>query len=105
MGVKERFELKEDFQMSKSLAWFRIAHMLFNMFKLNKNLPKERRHFLKHLNSVMETYQAIDFNQLTDQEIISKYNEFETTLLLEWKAPLINDFFAMIWFGLLEKKL
>ena len=32
------------------------------------------------------------------------YLNFEKKLLNEWKAPLLNDFFAMIWFGLLEKR-
>ena len=32
------------------------------------------------------------------------YIEFEKTLLNEWKAPLLNDFFAMIWFGMLQKR-
>lgn len=31
------------------------------------------------------------------------YINFEKTLLNEWKAPLLNDFFAMIWYGMLQK--
>lgn len=103
MGVKERFELKENFRMNKSLAWFRIVLMLFKMLKLQINLKKERKRFLAHLNKVMTKYEAIDFENLQPNEIIQHYNNFEKTLLLNWKAPLINDFFAMIWFGMLEK--
>lgn len=104
MGVKERFELKEDYQMSKGLAWFRVIAMLFNMIRLHRRLPQERHHFQLHLNKVMDRYEKIAFETLSPQEIIAAYNAFEKTLLLEWKAPLINDFFAMIWFGLLEKQ-
>jgi len=104
MGVKERFELTEDYRMSKGLAWFRIVKMLFNMIRRQIQLPRERKRFLAHLNHVMSEYKAIDFESLSPKEIIAHYKRFETTLLLEWKAPLINDFFAMIWFGILQKQ-
>ncbi|MEM8525731.1 MAG: PEP/pyruvate-binding domain-containing protein [Bacteroidota bacterium] len=104
MGVKERFELTEDYRMSKGLAWFRIVKMLFNMIQRQIQLPRARKRFLTHLNSVMNEYKAIDFESLSPKEIIAHYQRFETTLLLEWKAPLINDFFAMIWFGMLQKQ-
>lgn len=104
MGVKERFELNEDFKMSKGLARLRIIGMIFKMIRLQIQLPKERRRFMKQMNSIMEHYKSIDFKSLQPEEIISHYSTFEKTLLLKWKAPLINDFFAMIWFGMLEKK-
>ncbi|NJK83854.1 MAG: phosphoenolpyruvate synthase, partial [Saprospiraceae bacterium] len=28
---------------------------------------------------------------------------FENTLVKKWEAPLVNDFFCMIYFGLLQK--
>lgn len=104
MGVKEQFELKDEFKMSKGLAWFRIVGMLFKMLWLQMRLKGERRRFLRHLNTVMSEYLAYDFGKMTSKEIIEKYKNFEQSLLLQWKAPLINDFFAMIWFGLLHKQ-
>jgi pyruvate,water dikinase len=41
---------------------------------------------------------------MSPTEISAHSVRFEQTLLLRWKAPLINDFFAMIWFGMLQKK-
>lgn len=103
MGVKERFELEEDYQMSKSLARWRLVvmsvRMLFMLFRLNA----ERKSFLSHLDRVMAEYQALPVRKMTADEIIHAYQKFESTLLLKWKAPLINDFFAMIWFGILHK--
>lgn len=103
MGVKERFELSENYQLSKSVARIRVAKMAFKMIKTHFALPKEHAHFMAHLNDVMKKYQAIDFEKCTPQEIIDHYKTFESSLLLEWKAPLINDFFAMVWFGMLHK--
>jgi phosphohistidine swiveling domain-containing protein len=104
MGVKERFELKEDFQMSKGMARFRIFKMIFKMIALQSRLPRERRRFLKKLNKIMSEFQSYDYSTMSPSEIANHYDRFERTLLLEWKAPLINDFFAMIWFGILQKK-
>lgn len=104
MGVKERFELKEDYQMSKGLARLRIVGMLFKMMGLQRRLPKERHRFLAQLETIMNEYQAMDYSSMSPQEIATHYARFEQTLLLKWKAPLINDFFAMIWFGILQKQ-
>jgi len=104
MGVKERFELGGEFQMSKGLARLRIAGMVFNMIQMQISLPKTRRKFLQQLSQIMAKYKSIDFSTKTPAQIIEHYITFESTLLLRWKAPLINDFFAMIWFGMLEKK-
>jgi pyruvate,water dikinase len=104
MGVKERFDLGDEFQMSKGLARLRIVGMVFKMIKMQVLLPKERKKFLVQLNQIMNRYKRIDFSTQTAVQIIEHYKTFETTLLLKWKAPLINDFFAMIWFGMLEKK-
>ena len=103
MGVKERFELREDYQMSKGLAWWRTVQMLANMVRLHFRLPGERRRFMKHLEAVMDEYEAIDFDALSPSDIIDRYERYEQSLLLAWKAPLINDFFAMVWFGVLKK--
>lgn len=104
MGVKERFELDDDFKMSKGLATMRIIGMVFKMIGMQRRLPGSRKQFLIQLNSIMDKYKAINFNSLSPPEIIAYYNTFETSLLLKWKAPLVNDFFAMIWFGMLQKK-
>lgn len=78
--------------------------MVFKMIGLQWRLPRERQRFMKHLNKVMDHYKQIDFNTLAPAKIIKHYKVFESSLLLKWKAPLINDFFAMIWFGVLQKQ-
>lgn len=103
MGVKERFELKEDLQVSKGTARIRLVWMVFRMIALQFTLPGKRRRFQAHLNKTMNAYSQLDFKSMSDTEIVGHYKTFEQTLLTEWKAPLINDFFSMIWFGLLKK--
>ncbi len=103
MGVKERFVLKEKMEMGKGWAWLRSFWMILNMIKLHWNLKKDRKKFTGKVEQILSNYNKINFNELTAQEIIEKYHRLEEELLLEWKAPLVNDFFAMIWFGLLRK--
>lgn len=104
MGVKERFNLQEDYRMNKGKARFRIVKMVFKMIALQMRLPKERRLFLAQLNTVISQYQSMDFTKMDSSSILEHYHFFEKSLLLKWKAPLINDLFAMIWFGLLQKQ-
>ena len=104
MGVKERFDLDEAYRMNKNTAIFRIVLMVIKMFKMHFSLPKERKKFIIHLNNVIDEYKSINFRKLTPYEIIEYYINFESSLLLKWKAPLTNDFFAMIWLGILKKQ-
>lgn len=104
MGVKERFELTEELTMSKSKARWRTLIMVSKMIYLQVKLPRERKKFQQYLTQILKSYEQIELNTKTPQEIIKLYTDFESNLLLKWKAPLINDFFAMIWFGLLEKQ-
>ena len=56
------------------------------------------------LDKIITRYKGINYNEKNANEIMQLYLEFERTLLNEWRAPLLNDFFAMIWFGLLQKR-
>lgn len=104
MGVKEKFELSEELTMSKSKARWRTLVMMSKMILLHLKLPRERTKFQHYLTKVLKSYDQIELKTKTPQEIIKLYADFESNLLLKWKAPLVNDFFAMIWFGLLEKQ-
>lgn len=103
MGVKESLPIDNLTKRSKGKEWFRIARLiwslLFNLFSLNKM----RRQFEHDFGLVMQKYNAFDFDQKSVTELLALYQEYETTLLKKWKAPMVNDFFVMIFFGLLQK--
>lgn len=42
-------------------------------------------------------------SQQRPDELIAHYRDLRRRLLLAWDAPLVNDFFAMIFYGLLRK--
>ena len=103
MGVKERFELKEEKQKSKFNSWLRILGTLFKMIRNLMVLPRQKKLFVEGLNNTIWLYEAINFDECSAHELMAYYFDFEQTLLKKWKAPLVNDFFAMIYFGVMQK--
>ncbi|MBI3510113.1 MAG: phosphoenolpyruvate synthase [Bacteroidetes bacterium] len=104
MGVKERFDIPETYRLTKGKAWWSIVKMIGRMYMRFISLPRKRRAFMKLLNETISHYKKINYSEKNANELMQLYLEFERTLLNEWKAPLLNDFFAMIWFGLLQKR-
>lgn len=104
MGVKERFDIPESYRLSKGAAWWSIVKMGIKMYGRFLSLPHKRAEFMQVLNTTIAQYKSINFEEKNANELMQLYIEFERTLLNEWKAPLLNDFFAMIWFGMLQKK-
>lgn len=103
MGVKQRFELKDSQKHSRFREYLRIVRMGSILLKNMIQLPRMKRSFVSDFNRTMETYNSIAFDELASFEIMLLFSEFEQTLLKKWKAPLVNDFFAMIYFGVLQK--
>lgn len=104
MGVKEQFDIPESYRLSKGKAWWSIAKMAVQMLFRFRALPRKRREFMELVNATITEYKAIPFADKSADELMHLYLAFERKLLLEWKAPLLNDFFAMIWFGMLQKQ-
>ena len=108
MGVKE--EINEDdlkiekmnfFQkMKKKLSLIRVFFaFLFNFIVFDYKVKR----FLK----MVDKYIDKDFykiSQMNDSKsLVNTYKKIESEVLFKWDAPIINDFFAMIFFGLLKK--
>lgn len=104
MGVKERFDIPEHYRLSKGTAWWRMIRMVLQLYSRYLQLPAKRQQFVQLLNDTISEYKQVAYEQKTEAELMQLYLDFEKKLLNEWKAPLLNDFFAMIWFGRLQKK-
>lgn len=104
MGVKERFELPPGKPVSKFKEYLRILKVSFRMIKQYRRLPAETVKFKALLKETISHYSALDFASMDLRELYKSYRDFEDKLLLQWKPPLVNDFFAMIFFGFLKKK-
>lgn len=105
MGVKEGIpdELLKDFNLSKSgrvIDFFRLCKAAAGLWHNFAALDKRIAEFNKRLKTVLAprnlTIMRLD-------ELSSYYRELERSLLTKWDAPLINDFFAMIFYGIHRK--
>lgn len=81
------------------LAWS-AGRIVTNYLTLNRRI--ERYH--QRLGRVLMTADQLATlpNQRPD-ELVNIYRRIEGELLTHWDAPLINDFFAMIFYGVLKK--
>jgi pyruvate,water dikinase len=59
--------------------------------------------FQAHFDEQFDQYADLDFHAMQPHEIMEIYQQLEQQLLWQWKAPIINDFYVMIFYGLLVK--
>jgi phosphohistidine swiveling domain-containing protein len=105
MGVREKPQITiGPDRESKPVAWWNVLMALKGILKNLRSARKQAAAFERSFNAVYEPFAAKDLSKASLAELWSDYGRFESLMLREWKAPLVNDFFAMIYFGLLQKQ-
>jgi pyruvate,water dikinase len=100
MGVKQ--SAGQD-RGKKSGGWFALAAWGARMIGLHLTSERRARDFLLNFNNVLSEYRAKDFSAMSPHQLHRAYLDLETRVLGEWRAPLLNDFLAMIFFGILRR--
>lgn len=59
--------------------------------------------FQKDFDKIYQDLKKRDFKKQSLNESINLYNYLEGEVLSNWKAPIINDYLCMVFFGLLKK--
>ncbi|MBW4507307.1 MAG: phosphoenolpyruvate synthase [Scytonematopsis contorta HA4267-MV1] len=80
-----------------------IWRLLMTVFGLIKNyflLPKLIKGFYLRLDRALYLQESL--SDWRPEELAAYYRKIEGQLLSRWDAPLINDFFAMIFYGVLR---
>jgi pyruvate,water dikinase len=72
--------------------------LVVNYMMLNRRV----RRFYARLHQALGAGRP-DLTGWRADELVAYYRRLDRHLLLQWDAPLINDFFAMIFFGVLSK--
>jgi rifampicin phosphotransferase len=103
MGVKEKYDIALPTTGSKWQAINDTIYAIRKMIKTHKNINKERDSFMYHFNEIQSRYEQIDFTKKNVLALVDLYKTYEHTMVKKWEAPLINDFFCMIYFGMLQK--
>lgn len=79
-----------------------FAGSIMGLISSHKRLPKTIAEFYERLNSALAPT-VDDLAAMRPDELASHYHDLEGRLLTQWDAPLINDFLAMIFHGLLRR--
>ena len=107
MGIKEPLVLEDPLpDPTFWQKWFvelpALVRLLgrgaWNFFCIRSIVNRFETNFREHY----DRWDAMDFKQLPPHEIKQLYDEMEEALLWDWKAPIINDFYVMIYYGLLK---
>ena len=64
-------------------------------------LPKQIARFQIRLDTALAA-PPLPIPQMSGEELVAHYRDLESQLLKKWDAPLVNDFFAMIFYGVLR---
>jgi rifampicin phosphotransferase len=100
MGVREGLSGEPGSQPGGRLALVPVAaRMLRHFSRIDKHVAEFESNFREHY----ARWSRIDYDSLKPHELMSLYLEFEEKVLWSWRAPIINDFFVMIFYGVLKK--
>ena len=107
MGVKEGMPaslLAEPFAPSswtKALDFGRLVRAMGGLLHNHWTMASQITRFYRRLDEALAV-PAVPFEELRPDELAAEYRRLEQRLLTHWDAPLVNDFFAMVFFGLLR---
>jgi len=108
LGVKDNIDdsKKKHFDIegqAPKYSFFIKCKMYTRLFYQFIIVDKTVENFLNLHSKTYNECDRMDFNSMSLQEIYDLYKRVEKEILLEWKAPIINDFLVMIFFGTLRK--
>lgn len=107
MGVRERLDeptttpLRTSGPLGRLVGALTLLRPACCLVKAYVQLPGMREAFYTRLGRALDGSPA-ELALLRPDELAAEYRRLEGELLVRWDAPLVNDFFAMISFGLLR---
>ncbi len=108
MGVKEGLPPEVLARLAPPGRWTRIrdafslAGACLGLARNHLTLRGQIESFYLRLNRALRPCEPA-LEELRPDELAAEYRGLERQLLLRWDAPLVNDFFAMVFYGLLRK--
>jgi len=108
MGLKESFALEDESpRPGRFRRWFvelpalllLVARTAWNFLRIRSHVARFETNFRRHYSR----WSQLDFRRMRPRELMDLYYEMEDALLWNWKAPIINDFYVMIFFGVLKR--
>jgi rifampicin phosphotransferase len=105
MGVRERLEDPPPPARAATRVAdaARLLRMLGRMTSEHRKLSRRVPAFHARVERALAPLARQDLGARSPDDLLSLYRSLEAELLHHWRPPLVNDFFAMIWFGALGR--
>jgi pyruvate,water dikinase len=108
MGVKE--ELPAEGQQAIKVPnagdsfsnVLRVGRSVVGLLRSHYTLPQSTKAFYARLETAL-TVHSYQLEDMRPDELADHYRDLEQRLLTAWDAPLVNDFFAMFYYGVLSR--
>ena len=84
-------------------AVLRAIVTLGRMALAHVTLGTQIRRFRRLVRSALSPLSAVSLAPLEPDQLVERYRKLEEGLLTRWRTPIVNDFFAMIYFGTLSR--
>ena len=107
MGVKEPLpealadEVARSVRRGRALDGVYLARTVAGLLVNHATIDRRVDAFYRRLDEALAPPQPPLADRRPD-ELVAHYRDLRSRLLLRWDAPLVNDFFAMIFYGLLR---
>ncbi|MBK1854801.1 hypothetical protein JO972_07510 [Verrucomicrobiaceae bacterium 5K15] len=107
MGVKEPMpeevvqDILQQTQTTKVKDSIALVKTVGGLIKNHRSLQRQMDAFYRRLNTALQLT-GTPLTEMSGEALTSHYRDLEAQLLKRWDAPLINDFFAMIYYGVLK---
>lgn len=79
-----------------------LAGTCIGLVRQNRGLEKQIARFQERLDRALDIQHLPALEHASPEMLVAHYRELESQLLKRWDAPLVNDFFAMIYYGVLR---
>lgn len=80
----------------------RLLKVGFKMISAHIQLQKKITEFQSNFREIYSHYSQLDYSKMSPAEMLVVYRALEDRILWKWRAPITNDFEAMIFYGLLK---
>ena len=107
MGVAEGENATDAPEPSWARRWLvefpRVLKVGLNAVRLQWRLPAMIARFHAEFDAIYQHYRRLEIESLPPHRCLEIFAELEQKILWRWRAPIVNDFSAMIFYGLLKK--
>lgn len=106
MGLRQPADLQGPRQASWAQKYLselpRLLSTGWRAVWLQWTLERRIREFHRDFDCAHKHFSALNYETMKPAEVLGQYHEIEQAILWRWKAPIINDFSAMIFYGVLK---